>query len=124
MKYVLIPDDIQLLVNGQPELDANGKVDSWSISRYLETVVLADPGIGTDYKSLKACFAVDEAFLKAVPGKYVEVDYDHWEKLKETIENPKGGGISPSILRQFLPFMDAIIEAKDTKPEEVKHGTS
>jgi len=117
MKYVLIPDDVQLLVNGQPELTANGKVDSWSISRYLETVVLADPGIGTDYKSLKACFAIDAAFVKAIPGKYVEVDEDHWKKIKETIENPKGGGISPSILRQFLPFMDAIVEAKSDKPD-------
>lgn len=119
MKYVLVPEDIQIMVNGKPWKDIVDNKEKgmppWSLSRYLENVVLADPAIGTDYKSLKMCSIVDNNFKSVNPGECVEVEDAHWEMLKNTIENPKGGGISSSILRQFLPFMDAILEAKNVK---------
>ena len=117
MKYVQVPKDIQITVNGEPWKDSDGAVmKPWPFSRYLENIVLADPGIGTDYKNLKACSIVDANFKNSASGECVEVEDAHWEMLKNTIENPKGGGIPSNILRQFLPFMDAILEAKSEKP--------
>lgn len=117
MKYIKVKDDIQVLLNGEPWKDSDGSVmKPWSFSQYLERIVLADPSIGTGYKELKSCFTIEDQFKKAASGDWVVIDEEHWNMLKSTIENPKGGGISPSILRQFIPFMDAVLEAKSEKP--------
>lgn len=44
-------------------------------------------------------------------------------KWANAIENPKGGGIHPGVLRQFLPFMDAVIDAKSEKPSDAQTKT-
>ncbi len=119
MKYVQIPKDIQIMVNGEPWKDSDNTVmPPWLFARYLENIVLADPAIGTAYKELKACVTVDALFKAASPGTWVGVEDTHWEMLKAAIENPKGGGIPSAILRQFLPFMDAVLDAKSEKPED------
>lgn len=119
MKYVQVPQDIQIMVNGEPWQDSDGtEMKPWSFGRYLENIVLADPAIGTEYKKLKACSIVDAQFKGTTPGTYVGVEDTYWEMLKDTIESPKGGGISSSILRQFIPFMDAVLDAKSEKPTE------
>jgi len=121
LRYVKVPEDIQIMVNGKPWVESDGTVmKPWSLPRYIENIVLADPAIGTDYKSLKACFEIDAKFKLAVLDEWVELEEAHWEILRSTIENPKGGGVSPSILRQFLPFMDAVLEAKNEKPADLK----
>lgn len=119
MRYIKVPADIQIMVNGEPWKDSDGSVMlPWSFARYLENIVLADPAIGTAYKDLKACAIVDALFKDASPDEWVGVEDTHWEMLKNTIENPKGGGISSGILRQFLPSMDAVLEAKSEKPTD------
>lgn len=119
MKYVQVRDDIQVMLNGEPMEKSPGKADdAWSFSRYLENVVLPDPSIGTTYKALTSCATVSAQFKHAVSGTWVPVEDAHWEMLKGAIEDPKGGGISPGILRQFLPFMQAVIEAESKKPAE------
>lgn len=124
MKYVHVPKDIQIMIPNPCPLcrasvgDVNVKAEMWSHARYVDNIILPDPAIGTEYKSLKACSIMDANFKNAIVGKCVEVEDAHWEMLKTAIENPKGGGISSSILRQFLPFMDAVLEAKSEKPTE------
>ena len=119
MKYVQVPKDIRIMVNGEPWKDSDGSImKPWPFSRYLENIVLADPTIGTGYKELKACSIIDAQFKSVDPDTWIGVEDTHWEMLKNTIENPKGGGISSGILRQFIPFMDAVLEAKSEKPKD------
>lgn len=121
MKYIKVPEDIPIVVNGEPWKNSDGTVmKPWSFSHYLENIVLADPAVGTTYKDLKACFTIEDQFKNASIGAWVGVEDEHWEKLRTTIESPKGGGIPSSVLRQLIPFMDAVvIHAKMDKPDEV-----
>ena len=108
-------------MNGEFWKDSDGSVMSaWPFARYLENIVLPDPAIGTRYKELMACATVDAQFKNVAPNTWVPVEDAHWEMLKNAIENPKGGGVSPGILRQFLPFMKAVVEAKSEKPDKEK----
>lgn len=119
MKYVQVKDDIQIMANGQLWRESDGKaMPPWSFARYLENVVLPDPAMGTGYKALKACAIIESQFAGAAMGSWISVEEEHWNMLKTAIENPKGGGISPGILRQFIPFMDAVLEARSEKPKE------
>lgn len=119
MKYIEVKEAIPIVVNGHPWMDSDGsKMPSWSFVRYLENIVLPDPAIGTKYKELKACSILEKQFESAAPGKWVGVEDAHWEMIKVAVEEPKGGGIHPGVLRQFLPFMDAILDAKAEKPRE------
>ncbi len=118
MKYVQVQDEIQVMANGKPWKETNGTImPPWSFSDYLENVVLPDPQMGTSYKALKACALIDKQFEDVEPGEWVAVEEEHWNMMKVTIENPKGSGIHPGVLRQFIPFMDAVIDAKIEKPE-------
>jgi hypothetical protein len=106
------------MVANQPWKERDGSViPPWTFHRYLENVVLPDPSIGTTYKALKACSEVDRQFQNVTPGEVVGVEDEHWAFLTNAIEAPKGSGIHPGILRQFLPFMDAVLEAKKSKEE-------
>ena len=116
MKYVQVPDDIQVMLNGKPATEADGSVSPlWPLGQYLDTIVLPDPAMGKGYKVLSACRIVEEQFKVAKPGDWVAVEDEHWRLLKQTIENPQGS-MNASVLRQFLPFMDTILEATSEKP--------
>lgn len=114
MKYVEVLNDIQI--------DDGNSAESWSLVRYLENIVLPDPSMGAGYKAIRSCAIVGEQFKDAVPGSWVGVEDEHWKMLKNTIENPKGAQFSAASLRQFLPFMESILEAKSEKPMEKNDG--
>jgi len=120
MKYVQVKDEIQVMANGKPWKEKpNGEVmPPTSFSDYLENIVLPDPAMGTGYKALKACALIEKQFASVAPGEWVAVEDAHWEMMKRTIENPKGSGIHPGVLRQFIPFMDAVIDARVEQPSE------
>ena len=121
MKYVQVKEDIQIFVDGKQWTDSSGVVmPPWTFARYLENIVLVDPAMGTTYRALKSCDIVGEQFKDVIPGAWVPVEDAHWEMLKSAIENPKGSGVLSSILRQFIPFMDAVLNAKSQKPNEEK----
>lgn len=119
MKYVQVPEDIQIMADGKPWKNEDESIeDPWSFSTYLEKIILEDPGIGTGYKELKACSIVDGLFRNAFSNTWIGVEDEHWEMLRKTISDPKGGGVPNSVLRQLIPFMDAVLEAKNEKPVE------
>lgn len=123
MKYVEVKKDIQVTVNGEAWKESDGtEMKPWSFAQYLDNIVLPDPAMGTGYKSLKACAIIEAQFKDARPGTWVGVEDAHWELLKNTIENPKGGGIHAGVLRQFIPFMDAVIGATSEKPTSGKNN--
>lgn len=123
MKYVQILEDIPITIpNPCPVCrssvgDNSTRTDPWSFVRYLENIVLEDPALGVGYEPLKARKLVADQFRNTTSGEWIGVEEAHWTLLKSIVKDPKGGNISSGILVQFFPFMDAIIEAKDTKPE-------
>ena len=79
MKYVQVPKDIEIMVNGKRWTDSAGNADPpWSFSRYVENIVLADPAVGTTYKDLKACSIVEDQFKNAKVGTWIGVEDAHW----------------------------------------------
>lgn len=119
MRYVQVKEEIQAIVNGKPWKEDTGEVmPPWSFSNYLEYVVLPDPAMGRGYKALKACALIEKQFDGVPPGEWVQLEEEHWNMMKLTIEHPKGSGIHPGVLRQFIPFMDAVVEARVDKPSE------
>ena len=75
--------------------------------------LLFNPMWAENYKNIKAAKAIDKAFDK-VEGE-VQLAEDDWKKLKELVENPKQGGYGyhAAVMPQLLPFLDAIMEAKE-----------
>lgn len=120
MKYIQVPEDIQVMLNGVAWKDSNDKVmPPWSIGTYLQNVLLPDPAVGpAGYKTWKSCAIIDAQFSDITPGEWIGVEEEHWNMLKTAIVEPKGGGIHQCVLRQLIPFMDAILEAKNEKPDE------
>jgi len=118
MKYVKIEEPIQIKLNDKPLEEADGSVaPSWPISKYLEAEVLCHPTIGSGHKAIKSCDLVAKQFKDATPGDCVAVEDAHWELLRSAIESDQAVSTHPIILRQLLPFMDAILEAASTDPE-------
>ena len=121
MRYVEVKREIQVMMDGEPWKETDGStMGPWSFLRYLANIVLPDPAMGTGYKALKACALIEQQFKDAAPHAYVAVEEEHWNILKAAIENPKGGGIHSGVLRQFIPFMDAVLDAKSEKPDSKK----
>lgn len=121
MKYVQVLKEIQVTVNGEPCKNSDGTVElPWSFGTYLVNIVLPDPSIGTAYKVLKSCAILEAQFKDVSVGKWIAVEDAHWELIKIAIETPKGSGVPSSVLRQLLPFMDAVLEAKNEKPEDLE----
>ena len=119
MRYVKVPENIQLVPDDASDAKPDDKaIKPWPISLYLKNVVLRDPAMGTGYEITKTIDQVYNNFKDEIPGKFVGVEDAHWKLLVTTINDPKGSGIDPFILCQLLPFMDAILEAKDKKPTE------
>lgn len=120
MKHIKVPKDIQIMLNGVAWKDSDGsEMKPWSFGRYLENIVLPDPAIGpAGYKTYKACAIIDAKFEAAATDTWVEIEDEHWNMLKTAIQEPKGGGVHQGVLRQLIPFMDAVLEAKNDKPDE------
>lgn len=120
MKYIQVPEDIQLMLNGELLKDSRNEVEKpWPFIQYLRNIVLADPAVGTDYDNIRSSEDILSKFKNTIPGTWIELAEPHWEMLESTIRKPKGGGISPDVLRQLLPFMEAVLDAKRKKPTEV-----
>ena len=125
MKYIQVKPAIQIILNGQPWVDAEGtEMPPWSMSRYLENIVLPDQAMGIGHKAIKACQTIGDLFEQANEGDWVPVETEHWDRLRQAVETPKGSGVHSTVLRQLLPFMDAVLEAPDKlptiEPDDVK----
>lgn len=92
----------------------------WSFARYLENLVLGDPGMGSGYDAWKRYSALNKAFKDVSSGTCVEIDEAHLRLLCEVIKGPKGNLPSGDAMHQFLPFMEAILDAKSEKPKEIE----
>ena len=122
MRFIQVPEDIQIMgVDGKPWVNADDKVEKpWSFYHYLKTIVLPDPAMGSGYDAWNAYSVLNEAFKDESSGTWVTIDDAHWKLLCEIVNNPKGGLPTGLVMYQLIPFMDAILQARDKKPSKQK----
>jgi hypothetical protein len=87
----------------------------WTLQLWLDYFVWPDTRFGKDYKAAKTAKRLRKAFKKATLGDVIALeDADH-ALLKEIVSSP----VDPqpgSLVSQFFPLMEAIVEAKDEAP--------
>jgi hypothetical protein len=115
-KYIKKPESI--LVQG---------VDPFTFELFVSHLVNTDDKFNNSGPGIRAGMRVEEAVKKG--DDLVELDESDWALLKEVAENPSkgypalyfvGADEKPEKLyfgKRLLPFIDAINEATDTKPE-------
>ena len=120
IKYITIPEPITLVepTTKEPLKDEKGETKPVAFSDFIGKL-LFNPMWAENYKSIKSAKAIDKAFSAA--NGVVQLAEEDWKKLKDLVENPKQGyGYHAAVMPQLLPFLDAIVEAKDSAPEAKK----
>jgi len=114
IKYVTVPEPIMLHdpVTKEELKDEKGVAKPQKFSDFIGKL-LFNPMWAENYKNIKSAKVIDEAFSNG--SEVVQLAEEDWKKLKELIENPKqtGYGYHAAVMPQLLPFLDAIMEAKD-----------
>ena len=116
IKYVTIPEAITLLepTTKEPLKDEKGIVKPVTFYDFIGKQ-LFNPLWAENYKNIKSAKAIDKAF--SASNGVAQLAEEDWKKLKDLVENPKGGyGYHAAVMPQLLPFLDAIMEAKDNPP--------
>lgn len=120
IKYVTIPEPITLVepTTKEPLKDEKGETKPVVFSDFIGKQ-LFNPMWAESYKNIKSAKAIDKAFSNG--SGVVQLAEEDWKKLKDLIENPKGSyGYHAAVMPQLLPFLEAIVEAKDAPPEAKK----
>jgi len=120
IKYIAIPDPITLVepTTKEPLKDEKGETKPVAFSDFIGKQ-LFNPMWAENYKNIKSAKAIDKAFSNG--SGVAQLAEEDWKKLKDLVENPKSGyGYHAAVMPQLLPFLEAIVEAKDAPPEEKK----
>ena len=118
IRYVIIPKPIALVdpSSKKPLLDAPDKPTAPVTFSDFVGKLLFNPIWAENYKNIKSAKAVERAVDGAEPGTVATLAEEDWKKLRDIVENPKGGyGYHAAVMPQLLPFLDAIMEAEDKK---------
>lgn len=120
IKYVTVPEPIMLHdpVTKEDLKDEKGETKPQKFSDFIGKL-LFNPMWAENYKNIKSAKAIDKAFSNG--SGVVQLAEEDWKKLKDLVENPKSGyGYHAAVMPQLLPFLDAIMDAKDSAPAEEK----
>ena len=104
MKFIKVPE-LAISTEG---------MEPTNFKEFLCAVVLNDEVFGSGYQALKAATHIETA-VECSNG-VLEIHEADYKYLRAAIENPKPG-YNPRVARQLLPFLDAIANAQDAKPE-------
>lgn len=119
LRHIVCPPPIQVTdpASGKPMVDDQGQpVKPITLADLVTTKLLFAPIWAESYKAVKSAKAIDDAFAKG--NGVVALAQEDWQRLKDLIENPKGGfAMHPAALRQLIPHFDAILNATETPPE-------
>ncbi len=113
MKSFTVPKGIALHVPGEPNkpiVTADGSPHVVTLGEWVSASVLNDARWIRDFAHVNAAFKISEQVTKEL----VQLEDADYAKLKDCVENPTNGfqGYHPAIFPQFIPFMQAILEAK------------
>lgn len=111
MKYVKVPEAVVLTgYNGE-------KGETIQFRDFLQRSLLNDQKFGSSYELLRAARKIEEALAQA--NGYLQLEDADWQVLREIAQTPTAGNYQTStvVARQLVPFLDAIVQAGDRKPE-------
>ena len=130
-RYIEIPDPITLKdpVSKAP-LTTDGQPEVWDFKQIISKI-MSNPKWGESYAAMRAQAAIEDALAEAKDGVMVIAEED-WSKLKDAAENPRtqvitsmgpqvmaGFGVHPTLVRQLIPLLAPIVEAKTERPRKV-----
>lgn len=109
MKYITVPQEIKIVVDGVDQEVVQ------SFQDWLSASPLNSKEFGASGKTLRMAVKLESRFSGKVAGSSVPVEDEEWEVLSTSVENPEGG-FNTRIAKLFLPFMDAVSSASETEP--------
>jgi len=122
-RHVIVPPEVRLMnySTGKPLQKVDDKGDHVAddpvgMGKWLLRYICVDPSL-KDKADRKAVNAVRKKFLSAEPGDIVEVEEDHWERIRKVIDKPTAAANSAIVLEQFSDFDDEWCEAKSKRED-------
>lgn len=105
-RVIIVPEPLELKVPG-------AQTEEYSFQSFVQTL-LSQPHWGKDYKAVRTGVSIENKVADAKPGSKIELAEADWELLRKSAETPENGfGLHPILLRQMLPFMDAVVQAEE-----------
>ena len=128
MRYLIVPEDINLIdeMTGEPLKQPDGSlVAVQTFKAFVIRTLLNDPEqFGKNADQLEQRAHVRDQVKASTPGSLLALESADWESLKAAAQSPgtlgQGGvvrGYMPSVGTQILPFIKAIKDAAEKKPE-------
>lgn len=118
MKYIPVPGPVTVCdIEGNPIVFQNGQSETITFEKFV-LARLTDPKFAASMANVMAAVSIRDA-VKAIREGVLEVENEHYDLLKELVQNPSAQAAYPAGLAHNLaPFMIAIVrEAKDKRPE-------
>ena len=110
IKVIVTPEPLQLRV---PQPNGSEAEEEYPFSNFIQTL-LSQPRWGKDYKAIKVGVSIEKKVSEASPGDEILLSDEDWKLLRDSAAEPESGyGLHPYLLRQILPFFDAIVEAEE-----------
>lgn len=122
-RYVEIPPPVTVLdpTSNQPIPDEK-PLDF----DFVMTKLMSHPVWGESFAAMRSQDAIHDAWKNAKDGVMVLAEED-WTRLKQAVETPKitaptgqvipGFGVHPTVVRQLVPLLNPIVEAKSERPK-------
>lgn len=116
MKYIPVPAAVVVCdIEGQPVL-FQGKEETVTFEKFV-LARLTDPKFSVTMANVLAAVAIRDA-VKALKNGVLELENEHYELLKDLVQNPSAqAAYPPGLAHNLAPFMLAVVKhASDKYP--------
>lgn len=117
MKYIEIKNDIGAeTISGNRIEDKDGNIIPLKFIDFVKSR-LQDPKFGQSAEWLFAAFEINKKINSLNGESCLALETDHWDKLKSVTVSPSKEALyNPNVAHCTVPFIKAIIDAKDENP--------
>lgn len=114
MRYIQMQPDVMLHnIEGNALQDEKGDHVTISLKRFI-LGRLTDPSFAADMASVLSALQIREAVERA--DNVIEIETEDWKRLAAATKTPQGG-YNAAFAHCLVPFMKAITEASEKRPE-------
>ncbi len=114
MKYITMPDPVSIRhFNGNAINDATGQPATVSFETFVIDRLI-DPKFAIDMKAVLVAVEIKCRIQEA--NGVLALENAHWELLRDVTKEPTGG-YNGAVAHNIVPFMSAIVDADDKRPE-------
>lgn len=118
MKYIPVPAPVTICdIEGKPVQFANGATEQVTFEKFV-LARLTDPKFAVSMATVLSVVAIRDA-VKAATSGWLELENEHYDLLRDLVENPSAQApYPPGLAHNLAPFMVAVVkEARDKKPD-------